>query len=109
MEVIVLVLLLFGIVFFTGGVLGILRFPDYYSRLHPAGMLDTMGLAFSMFGLALYVLLDFSLATFLTSLKIILILFFVFVTSPTATHAIVDAGVRAGLEPWTKETSETEK
>jgi multicomponent Na+:H+ antiporter subunit G len=38
----------------------------------------------------------------LTSLKMMLILVFVFLASPTATHAIVDAGVRAGLAPWTK-------
>ena len=44
----------------------------------------------------------FSLGTLLTSAKIILIVVFVFLASPTATHAIVDAGVRAGLAPWTK-------
>ena len=33
---------------------------------------------------------------------LILIVVFVFLSSPTATHAIVDAGVRAGLAPWTK-------
>jgi multicomponent Na+:H+ antiporter subunit G len=38
-----------------------------------------------------------------TSFKMMLIVLFVFVLSPTATHAIVDAGVRAGLKPWTKE------
>jgi multicomponent Na+:H+ antiporter subunit G len=38
----------------------------------------------------------------LTSVKILLILVFVFLASPTATHAIVDAGVRAGLSPWEK-------
>jgi len=31
-----------------------------------------------------------------------LIIIFVFIASPTATHAIVDAGVRAGLAPWVK-------
>jgi multicomponent Na+:H+ antiporter subunit G len=38
----------------------------------------------------------------LTSLKILLIVVFIFLASPTATHGIVDAGVRAGLAPWTK-------
>lgn len=90
-----------GLFFFTGGSIGILRFPDFYSRLHPAGKLDTMGLLMSMTGMALYVLHDFSLAALLTALKIMLIVVFVFITSPTATHAILDAGVRAGLEPWT--------
>lgn len=38
----------------------------------------------------------------LLSIKMFLIVFFVFLASPTATHSIVDAGMRAGLRPWTK-------
>lgn len=106
MTVVAAVFVILGLFFFTGGSIGILRFPDFYSRLHPAGKLDTMGLLMTMTGMALYTLVDFSLAALLTALKIILIVVFVFITSPTATHAIVDAGVRAGLEPWTPEKEE---
>ncbi|UCG81171.1 MAG: monovalent cation/H(+) antiporter subunit G [Desulfobacterales bacterium] len=102
MDIIVTLFLLAGLLFFTGGAVGILRFPDFYSRLHPAGKLDTLGLLLSMIGLALFTLHHLSLGTLLTSLKIILIAVFVFLSSPTATHAIVDAGIRAGLAPWTK-------
>ncbi len=103
MNVISIMLLIGGLLFFFGGAVGIIRFPDFYSRLHPAGKLDTAGLFLSMLGLALYTLSDFSLAAVLTSLKIMLIVVFVFITSPTATHAIIDAGFIAGLRPWTKE------
>jgi multicomponent Na+:H+ antiporter subunit G len=103
MDLIVVFFLICGLVFFTGGAVGILRFPDFYSRLHPAGKLDTMGSLLMMIGLALFNLHHFSLATALTSIKIILIVVFVFLSSPTAIHGIVDAGVRAGLGPWTKE------
>ncbi len=103
MNIIVAFLLICGLSFFTGGSVGIIRFPDFYSRLHPAGKLDTMGLLLSLFAMAVYVISDFSVASLLTGLKIILIVVIVFITSPTATHAIVDAGVRAGLKPWTKE------
>ena len=103
MDLIVIVFLLAGLFFFTGGAIGILRFPDFYSRLHPAGKLDTLGLLLSMTSLALYGLHHFSLLALLTSIKIMLIVIFVFLASPTATHAIVDAGVRAGLEPWVKD------
>ena len=106
MDFLVVVLLLAGLIFFMGGAVGILRFPDFYSRLHPAGMLDSMGLLLSMVGLTLYNLHHLTLSSALTGLKIILIIVFVFITSPTATHAIVDAGVRAGLEPWTREELE---
>lgn len=102
MDIAICLLLFAGLFFFTGGAVGILRFPDFYSRLHPAGKLDTLGSLLALLGLALFNLHHFSMGTLLTSIKIIMILVFVFLASPTATHAIVDAGVRAGLSPWTK-------
>ena len=101
MSFLAAVFIVSGLFFFTGGSIGILRFPDFYSRLHPAGKLDTMGLLMCMTGMALYTIQEFSMAALFTSLKILLIVIFVFITSPTATHAILDAGVRAGLSPWT--------
>ena len=104
MLIFITFLLIFGLVFFFGGSVGILRFPDFYTRLHPAGKLDTAGQLLMMSAIALYVLQEFNLHNFLTATKIVLIVIFVYITSPTATHAIVDAGVRAGLKPWTKES-----
>jgi len=95
------IFIILGLFFFTGGSIGILRFPDFFSRLHPAGKLDSMGLLMTLAGMALYTARDLSLPAVLTALKILLIVVFVFITSPTATHAILDAGVRAGLGPWT--------
>jgi len=103
MNIIVTAILICGLFFFAGGAVGIIRFPDFYSRLHPAGKLDTAGLATTMGALALYTASSFTLADLITALKILLIFVFVFITSPTATHAIIDAGVRAGLAPWRKE------
>ncbi len=102
LDAIVISLFLIGLIFFTGGTVGIIRFPDFYSRLHPAGKLDTMGSLCIMVGLSLYNLHHFTLSSVLVSLKIMLIVVFVFLSSPTAVHSIVDAGVRAGLEPWEK-------
>jgi multicomponent Na+:H+ antiporter subunit G len=105
MTIIILIILAAGLLFYLGGAVGIIRFPDFYSRLHPAGKLDTAGLFFSMLALVLYILYsDFSVASILTCVKIMLIVVFVFLTSPTATHAIIDAGFVAGLRPWTKDT-----
>jgi multicomponent Na+:H+ antiporter subunit G len=104
MKILVVIILFSGLLFLTGGSIGILRFPDFYSRLHPAGKLDTAGQFLAMSAIALYVVLqELDLYNLLTAAKIILIVIFVYITSPTATHAIVDAGVRAGLKPWTKE------
>ncbi len=102
MTILAVTLIVSGLLFFTGGSIGIVRFPDFYARLHPAGKLDTMGLFMTMAGLALYTLVPFSVDNLLVSLKIMLIVVFVFITSPTATHAIIDAGHRAGLKPWMK-------
>ncbi len=102
MNIFIVILIGLGLLFFFGGAVGIIRFPDFYSRLHPAGKLDTAGLLFSMAGMALYAAQDYSLDSVLTAIKIMMIVVFVFMTSPTATHAIIDAGFTAGLKPWTK-------
>ena len=102
MNILVIICLLFGFLFFLGGSVGIIRMPDFYSRLHPAGKLDTLGIMAMVAGLALYNLHHFSFGALLLSVKMILIVFFVFMSSPTATHSIVDAGMRAGLRPWTQ-------
>jgi len=103
LDALVIFLLIGGLVFFTGGAVGILRLPDFYTRLHPAGKMDTLGSLLMVLAVALYNLHDFTWMQLITSFKIMLIVIFIFVLSPTATHAIVDAGVRAGLKPWTKD------
>lgn len=95
-----------GLLFFIGGSIGIIRLPDFYTRLHAVGTVDTMGLFFTMSGLILYLLQDFTLANVMAGLKISLIVVFFFIASPTATHAIVDAGIRGGGEPWKKRKKE---
>ncbi|MBW2366519.1 MAG: monovalent cation/H(+) antiporter subunit G [Deltaproteobacteria bacterium] len=99
---VVTILLICGLVFFVGGTVGIIRFPDFYTRLHAAGKLDTMGLLLTMVAAVFHLLHDFTVANIFTGLKILLIVAFVYITSPTATHAIADAGIRSGLAPWTK-------
>ena len=108
MDGIVTLLMLCGLLFVTGGTVGILRFPDFYTRLHPAGKLDTAGNLLIMAALALATGAPFAWPNLLAAAKILLIAVFVFITSPTATHAIVDAGVRAGLTPWIKDRKGTE-
>lgn len=103
LHVIVTILLIAALVFYTGGTVGILRLPDFYTRLHPAGKMDTLGSLLMMLALCLLAMEEFSLSSFLTGLKILLIVVFIFFSSPTATHSIVDAGMRAGLRPWTQE------
>ena len=72
---------------------------ELFQSLRLVGVIQSKALI-AMTGMAIYTLQDFSLPAILTALKIMLIVVLVFITSPTATHAILDAGVRAGLGPW---------
>ena len=102
-NIISVLLIAGGLIFFFGGSVGIIRFPDCYTRLHAAGKLDTSGLLLIMAGLAIYELGPFTVASFFTSAKIVFIVILVFVTSPTATHCMIDAGFISGLKAWKKE------
>ncbi|PLX89733.1 MAG: sodium:proton antiporter [Desulfuromonas sp.] len=102
MTLVAMLLILAGLFFFAIGVLGILRFPDFYSRLHAAGKSDSLASVLVIVGVALYNLHDFSFANVLVSLKILLIAVFIYVASPTATHALTRTALVLGIEPWEK-------
>lgn len=82
-----------GIVFLFVGAIGIIRLPDFYTRLHATGVTDTGGAELVLIGLMIQA--GWSLLT----LKLALIALFLFLTSPTATHAIANAAYTAGLKP----------
>lgn len=102
MIYVALAFILAGLFFFFVGVLGVLRLPDFYTRMHAAGKCDSLAAELVIIGVALYNLQDFTMASLLVSLKILLIAVFIFVASPTATHAITEAALILGLEPWKK-------
>jgi len=108
-DVITVLLVSAGLFFFFATTIGILRLPDFYSRMHAAGKGDTLSSVLVLAGLALYNLHHFSLAGLLVSLKILLIMAFIFLASPTATHAIIDAGYEAGVRPWTRSSHSKEE
>ena len=99
MNALAVVLILSGAVFLLLGAVGVLRFPDFYTRMHAAGKCDTLGSLLVVTGLALYSGLSLSAA------KIIFIAVFIFLTSPTATHAIARAALKNNLPMWTKDKS----
>jgi multicomponent Na+:H+ antiporter subunit G len=86
-------LLLGGSGFLLIGGIGVLRMPDFYTRLHPAGITDTMGAGLVLIGLMLQGGLS------LVTAKLLLIFLFIFFTSPTSSHAIARAALAAGLRP----------
>ena len=100
LSVIAAIFIVIGLFFFTAGTIGILRLPDFYTRLHAAGKCDSLAAVLFVIGVMIYTLQDFSFATLLVALKILLVAVFVFIASPTATHAITEAALILGVKPW---------
>jgi multicomponent Na+:H+ antiporter subunit G len=96
-EIIAIILMLSGFFFFVTATTGLLRFPDFYTRLHATGKGDTLAVFLSLLGLAAYY--GFTV----TSIKIVFIAVFMFLAQPTGTHAISRAAFRCQLQPWTCE------
>ena len=103
MDVCGMVLASLGLLFFLGAAVGLYRFPDFYSRMHAAGKGDTLSSLLILAGFALITLDDFSTVSWLILVKVMAILFFIMLTSPTSTHALMRAGFEDGVEPLTKE------
>ncbi len=80
-----------GVLLLIGGV-GINRLPHFYSRLHAAGVVDTLAAALMLAGMAP------ALGLTLGTAKLALILVFLLFTSPTACHALARAAHGAGLD-----------
>jgi multicomponent Na+:H+ antiporter subunit G len=95
------VLLAGSLLFTLVSTVGILRLPDIYSRAHTASQADTLGAGFALAAVA--VVLGFQP----TTAKTLLLLFFIFVTNPTAAHAIARAADEDGIEPWTTDDDRT--
>lgn len=86
--------ILAGVFFVFTGTLGMLRLPDFYTRLHAAGITDTLGTELLLIAMMLQA--GFSLVT----VKLLMISLFIFFTSPTATHALANAANAVGLRPF---------
>ena len=103
--ILVIIAMLSGLLFFVATTVGIIRFPDFYSRVHAAGKGDTLSTTLFLGGTVLYLLRDFNGSTLLTAGKLLLIVFYIFIASPTATHAIIDAGYEFRVPYWTRSTT----
>ncbi len=88
-----------GIFVTLAGAIGLLRFPDFYTRLHATGKCDTLGTGMILLGLMAFHFTHYS-DTPLVPIKILVLIIFVFIANPTATHAIVKAAYRTGVRPW---------
>ena len=95
-EIIVCVLMLVGSAFSVVGALGLVRFPDIYTRMHAATKVGTLGSGLIMAGTALH------FADPAIVLRCILVVFFLLLTAPIGAHMIGRASLRLGITPWTQ-------
>jgi len=94
-DIITWILLMAGSILGLTGAWGLITFPDFYARVHAASITDTLCAACFIFGLV------FQSGWSLVSVKLLLILLLLWVTSPAAAHALVKAAHHAGLRAIT--------
>ena len=82
-----------GCFFVLIGALGILKLPEFWSRLHAASVVESAGMILLISGLCIQSGLS------LITVKLILLIVFLFLTGPTATHAVASAALVSGMKP----------
>lgn len=85
--------LLAGSVLIISGGVGLLRFPDFFTRMHAAGVTETLAGVLILLGLML--IAGWGIVLF----KLLLILLFILITSPTASHALAKSALHGHLTP----------
>ena len=101
-QIVCTVLLALGCVVSLSASVGLLRMPDFYTRLHTAGKTDSFAQLLILVGLA-YVTPDL-----LTQIKLVVVGLILMIVAPTATHAITKAAHLNSLRPWAKGDREGE-
>ncbi|MEE2999935.1 MAG: monovalent cation/H(+) antiporter subunit G [Pseudomonadota bacterium] len=93
LDVLSWILLLSGGVFGVISAVGVLRMPDVYTRMHAASIADTIAIGLTFGGMMLQAGLT------IITIKLVLILVFIFFASPTTTHALAKAAIAGGIKP----------
>lgn len=75
------------------GAIGMIRMPDFYTRVHAASVIETLGAGLILAGLLLQV------GWTLSAVKVLMLGLLIFFTSPTATHALTRAALLRGIKP----------
>lgn len=102
-EFIAAAFMLCGLVFFIGSAIGMLRLPDFYSRIHASGNSETLGCALSFIGLMIYE------GPTLTAVKMAFAFLIVFLANPIGSHILGKAAYKSGHPVWTLESKGAKK
>lgn len=93
-DAIVVLLILAGAFFFLAGTVGLLRFPDVYTRLHALTKADTLGVGMIALGVALH------LGSWSAAAKLLLVWLLVMLASATACHLVAKSALNMRIKPW---------
>jgi multicomponent Na+:H+ antiporter subunit G len=85
--------MLVGVFFLTVAAIGFARLPDVFSRLHVTGVIDTLGAPLVLLGTAVF------LGPTLVSLKLVMAIAFLVISSPLVGHLLARAALEAGHQP----------
>ena len=96
MTLLIGLLLALGLFFNAVAALGVLRMPDFYTRLHAVSKAETLGVLLAILAVVLWA------GPTLTAAKAAFVLVFLFLANPTATHALGRAAMRVGVRPWAR-------
>lgn len=89
-------LIVVGTVFFLAGTVGLLRFPDIYTRLHALTKADNVGLGFIVLGLVLQA------DSLTTALLLVFIWLLVMLAGAGGGQLLAEAALQQGMPEWTK-------
>ncbi|MGA9394375.1 MAG: monovalent cation/H(+) antiporter subunit G [Azonexus sp.] len=93
LDILSALLLAGGSFFCLAGGTGLLRMPDFYTRMHAASVIETLGAGLILLGLMLQAGLT------LVTVKLAMVGLLIFFASPTASHALARAAMFRGLVP----------
>lgn len=101
LDIVSWIFLVSGSFFCLTGAVGLLRFPEFFSRIHAASLTDTLGASLILIGLMFQAGWELALP------KLILILIFSLLAGTTASHAMAKAALKSGLRPLDHEEGDT--
>ncbi len=93
-DYLTVVLLLAGAIFFFAGTVGLLRFPDVYTRLHALTKADNVGLGLMVVALAIQA------ESWAAVGKLLLIWLLVMLAGASVAHLVARGALRRGIRPW---------
>ena len=99
LHVVAFILISLGAFFLLVGSIGLIRLPDFFSRIHATGKADTLGIMLVISGL---LIIELSQGLLINSAKLLIIIAFVGLTNPTATNALAKAAFKFRMVPWFK-------